>query len=91
MKADQRAPGQMSPAWIQNDLGLAAKRLGLTLSQDQYAAAEALLRKGGVTPIDAVKNIANPAAIFAEKFNLPDAATVKARVAARNASGQWQP
>lgn len=41
-----RSAGQMSPTAIQSDLGLAARRAGLKLTEPQYQQAEALVRSG---------------------------------------------
>jgi hypothetical protein len=43
----------MSPQRIQNELGLAARRANLKLTEPQFAAAETLVRSGK-TPIEAV-------------------------------------
>lgn len=52
----ERTKGQMSPAWIQNDLGLAARRQKLTMTPEQFSQAEAMVRDGH-SPMDAVKLI----------------------------------
>lgn len=57
LPAAQRTPGQMSPQWIQNDLGLAARRSKVTLTEPQYQAAEKLVREG-MSPADAVADVA---------------------------------
>ena len=51
-----RTPGQMSPAWVQNDLGLVVKRMRLTLSKPQYREAETLVREGR-SPLEAVTEL----------------------------------
>jgi hypothetical protein len=52
----QRTPGQMSPAWVQSDLALVAKRARLTLTEAEYSQAEQLVRQGR-TPAQAVAQI----------------------------------
>jgi hypothetical protein len=49
----------MSPQRIQNELGLAARRAGLKLTEPQYAEA-ALRVQGGETPVAAVTAVAPP-------------------------------
>jgi hypothetical protein len=61
-----RTPGQMSPTAIQSDLGLAARRAKVTLTEPQYQQAESLVREG--RSIDqAVRTVATtPASAGAE-------------------------
>lgn len=49
-----RTKGQQSVQWIQNDLGIAARRARATLSQDDFAEAARLVREEGLTPVQAV-------------------------------------
>jgi hypothetical protein len=51
-----RTAGQMSPTAIQSDLGLAARRAGLKLTEPEYQQAEALVRSGQ-TAEDAVRSL----------------------------------
>jgi hypothetical protein len=56
----------MSPQRIQNELGLAAIRANLKLTEPQFAAAETLVR-AGKTPVEAVTTVASgPAAAAVE-------------------------
>lgn len=50
----QRTSGQMSEQWIANDVGMAARRLKQTLTPEQYAQAEQLVRAEGLSPMAAV-------------------------------------
>lgn len=52
-----RTTGMMSPTAIQSDLGIAARRAKLTLTEAQYQQAESLVRKGQ-EPGQAVRNVA---------------------------------
>lgn len=53
-----RTPGQMSPASIQNDLGLSARRLGVTLDETQFAQAAEAVTAEGLSPAQAVVKVA---------------------------------
>jgi hypothetical protein len=55
-----RTTGQQSPQWIRNDLGIAAARAKVTLSEDQYRAAAELVKQGA-TPRHVVAELAQPA------------------------------
>lgn len=57
LAAAQRTPGQMSRQSIQNDLGMAARRQGLTLSEPEYQVAEAAVRDHAVSPAQAVQAV----------------------------------
>src|SRR5688572_9563270 len=51
-----RTRGQQSPAWLQNDLGLAARRAGVPLTPEQFAEAGRLVVEDGLTPRQAVES-----------------------------------
>ena len=78
-----------------NALGIAAKRAKLSLSLDEVKALVPLVEQGA-TPEQAIgafvaqKAAADPAAALAAKLGTPNDAAVAARVADRNANGQWQ-
>lgn len=57
-----------SPQRIQNELGLAARRAGVTLTEPQYQQAAELVKQGQV-PTEAVLSIAKPAAAVKEKLS----------------------
>lgn len=75
--ASGRTPGQMSPASIGMDLGLSARRLGATLSKDQFAEAATLVTSRGLSPVQAVQQIAG------QQAPAPPVATASAPAAAR--------
>jgi hypothetical protein len=52
-----RSKGQMSPSHIHHDVGLVAHRAKVTLSKDDFAHAETLVRQGR-SPIEAVSELA---------------------------------
>lgn len=58
LPAASRSAGQMSPAAIGNDLGLSARRLGVTLEEQGFAEAADLVRTQGLSPVQAVAEVA---------------------------------
>jgi hypothetical protein len=53
----QRTKGQQSVSWVQSDLGIAARRQGVTLSDAESTAAETLMRDHGVSANEAVQTV----------------------------------
>jgi hypothetical protein len=86
-KADRTA-GQMSSAWVRNDIGKAARRIDVTLTSEMADRAMELVKQGA-SPAEAVASIADPAAVLAARLGLPSAADAEAAVAARNRTGRW--
>lgn len=92
------APLRAGPAWspqqIRNEVGLAERRAGLTLTEEQRAVADQLVKQGH-PPGDVVKALAGQlqgeaaAGALAAKFGLPSTEAVQGAVAARNATGRW--
>lgn len=71
LPASARTPGQMSPAAIRMDVGLAKMRLKVTVTPAQFAEAEALVREGGLSPVQAVAKVARVAETPAAAAKLP--------------------
>ncbi len=53
----QRTPGQMSESWIGNDVAIAAKRAGVTLTDQEFQQAIRSVQAGQVSPAQAVQAI----------------------------------
>lgn len=89
------ATGLLSPQRIQNELGIAARRAGIKLTEPQYSAAADLVGKGA-TPSQAVQaaqslaKTADPAAALAAKLGTPDTESVIRAVVDRNVTGRWR-
>jgi hypothetical protein len=56
--AADRTAGQMSPQAVRNDLALSARRMGTQLSEESFAAADDLVRTQGLSPAQAVSQVA---------------------------------
>lgn len=52
----ERTTGQQSPAWVRSDLGIAARRAKVTLTEPEYQQAADLVRTGQ-SPVDAVLKV----------------------------------
>lgn len=69
--AAERTAGQMSEQALANDLGLSARRMGATLSEEGFAAAGDLVRTQGMSPAQAVAQVASgPPMVSAPKSKL---------------------
>lgn len=75
----QRTAGQQSGAWLGNDVALAARRLGVTLTPKDNAAIVAAIKKTGQSPLEAVQALAQMAA----KPGVMTTPAVDAEIAAR--------